>query len=263
MSQPRPNPLHYLRATLFWLAFTMTTIVYVVPLGILVKALPKSWPYPIARSWAVVNLWALRLICGLHWRVRGLENVPDEPVIVFSKHQSTWETLGLAMLLPPQVWVIKRELLKIPLFGWGFASVQPIAIDRSAGRAAVEQMVDQGQARLADGRFVIIFPEGTRVRPGQQARYKMGGAVLAVRSGRPVLPVAHNAGEFWPRGSFVKWPGCLDVVIGEPIPTAGKTAEQINREAGAAIEGMMAEISGRGPAAAAPSNAGGQAQRHA
>lgn len=260
MSTPRPNPLHYLRALLFWLVFATTTIVFAIPLGGLVKVLPASWPYPLARSWAILNLHALRLICGLRWRVRGLENVPDEPAIVFSKHQSTWETLGLAMLLPPQVWVVKRELLKIPLFGWGFASVHPIAIDRSAGRAAVEQMVDQGRARLADGRWVIIFPEGTRVRPGQKARYKMGGAVLAARSGRPVLPVAHNAGEFWPRGSFVKWPGCLDVVIGEPIPTAGRPAEQINREAGAAIEAMMAEISGRGPAAA-PSDRGEPSRR--
>lgn len=247
MSAPRP-PLHlYVRATLFWVVFTAVTLLYIIPLGVLVKVLPHGWRYPIARSWAVVNLHALRWICGVRWRVQGLEHVPSEPAIVFAKHQSTWETLGLAMLLPPQVWVVKRELLKIPVFGWGFASVKPIAIDRSAGRAAVEQMVEQGIERLTDGRFVIIFPEGTRVRPGQQARYKMGGAVLAARSGRSVLPLAHNAGEFWPRHSFVKWPGCIDVVIGSPIATAGKSPEQINQEAGAAIEGMMAEISGRGP----------------
>lgn len=248
MTRPRTSPLLYLRAGLFWIVFAGTTVIYFIPLGLLVWALPRAWRYPTARSWAVINLHALRWICGVRWRVHGAENVPDEPVVVFAKHQSTWETLALVLILPPQVWVIKRELLKIPLFGWAMASVEPIAIDRSAGRAAVEQMVEQGRQRLEAGRFVIIFPEGTRVRPGQRSRYKMGGAVLAARTSRPVLPVAHNAGEFWPRHSFVKWPGCIDVVIGPPIPTQGRTPEQINRETGAAIEDMMRDISGRGPA---------------
>ncbi len=245
MTASRPPLLHYLRATLFWCVFAGVTVVYFIPLGVFVWALPRHWRYPIARSWAACNIHALRWICGVRWRVQGRENIPEEPVIVFAKHQSTWETLAFAVLFPPQVWVVKRELLWIPLFGWGFASVRPIAIDRSAGRAAVEQMVEQGQERLAEGRWVIIFPEGTRVRPGQQVRYKMGGAVLAARSGRYVLPIAHNAGELWPRHSFVKWPGTVDVAVGEPIPTRGKSPEQINAEAGAAIEGMMRGISGR------------------
>lgn len=247
MSAPRPPLLLYARATVFLLVLTGLTMVYCVPLCLLPWALPRNSLYRIARNWATVNLHALRWICGVRWRVTGCGNVPDEPVIVFAKHQSTWETLALAMLLPPQVWVVKRELLWIPFFGWGFARVRPIAIDRSAGRAAVEQMVEQGRERLAEGRCIIIFPEGTRVRPGQKVRYKMGGAVLAARTGRPVLPVAHNAGEFWPRHSYIKWPGCIDVVIGKPIATAGKTPEQINREVGAALEGMMDRISGRGP----------------
>ena len=245
MSAMLTRTLLYLRATLFWFVFAAVTLVYFLPLGVFVWALPRHWRYPIARSWATVNIHALRWICGVRWRVHGRENLPAEPAIVFAKHQSTWETLAFAMLLPPQVWVVKRELLWIPVFGWGFASVRPIAIDRSAGRAAVEQMVEQGRARLAEGRWVIIFPEGTRVRPGQQLRYKMGGAVLAARSGHDVVPIAHNAGELWPRHSFVKWPGCVDVVIGPPIATTGKTPERINAEAGAAIAGMMRGIEGR------------------
>lgn len=248
MTQPRPSLLLYLRAGLFWVVFGPLILVYSIPLGLFSWAMPYAWRYPLARNWAVASLYALRWICGIDWRVRGRENIPDESVIFFAKHQSTWETLATAVFLPPLVWVVKRELLKLPFFGWGFAAVEPIAIDRSAGRAAIEQLVSQGRERLGRGRSVLIFPEGTRVRPGQAARYKMGGAVLAARTQYRVVPIALNAGEFWPRHSFVKWPGTVDVVIGEPIDPAGKSAEQINQQAGDAIESMMAGISGRGPA---------------
>jgi len=249
MTQPRPSPLLYLRAGGFWLVFGVLILAYSIPLSLARWIMPYAWRYPLARSWAMLSLHALRWICGIDWRVHGRDNIPsDEPVIFFAKHQSTWETMATAVLLPPLVWVVKRELLKLPFFGWGFAAVEPIAIDRSAGRAAIEQMVSQGRERLGRGRSVLIFPEGTRVHPGQAARYKMGGAVLAARTQYPVVPIALNAGEFWPRHSFVKWPGTVDVVIGEPIDPKGKSAEQINREAGNAIESMMADISGRGPA---------------
>jgi 1-acyl-sn-glycerol-3-phosphate acyltransferase len=140
------------------------------------------------------------------------------------------------------VHVLKRELLKVPFFGWGLAAIRPIAIDRAAGRAAVEQLTSQGRERLRSGRCVMIFPEGTRVRPGETQRYRMGGAVLASETNAPVVPVAHNAGELWPRHSFIKWPGEITVAIGPPIDTTGKTADQINTEAREWIESRMASM---------------------
>jgi 1-acyl-sn-glycerol-3-phosphate acyltransferase len=149
----------------------------------------------------------------------------------------------LQMELPSVRWVLKRELLPIPFFGWGLAMLKPIAIDRKAGRRAVMQLVEQGRKILDAGYWVIIFPEGTRMRPGERGRYKIGGAVLATESGHPVVPVAHNAGEFWPRHSFIKWPGTVSVCFGPPIATEGKTAEQVTAEVEEWIEGKMQEIS--------------------
>lgn len=238
----RASPILYLRATVFWVVFALVTIIWGVFLGTAGWLFPRGWRYQIARSWCAVSIWALRLTCGVRWRVEGRDNLPDEPVIFFSKHQSTWETLALVVLLPPQVHVLKRELLKVPFFGWGLAAIRPIAIDRAAGRAAVEQLTSQGRERLRSGRCVMIFPEGTRVRPGETQRYRMGGAVLASETNAPVVPVAHNAGELWPRHSFIKWPGEITVAIGPPIDTTGKTADQVNTEAREWIESRMAAM---------------------
>lgn len=250
MSAPRPPLTVYLRSSAFWLVFALTTIFFGFLIGLAGWLLPSRWSYALARAWCTINVGALRLLCGLRWRIEGRREIPDSPHIFFAKHQSTWETMALVMLLPPQVHVIKRELLKVPFFGWGHAALRPIAIDRSAGRAAVEQMVAQGRDRLANGWSVMIFPEGTRVLPGRTERYRMGGAILATETGVPVIPVAHNAGEFWPRHSFVKWPGTVTVVIGEPIATAGKTPDAVNAEAREWLETTMARIQGAGPCAA-------------
>lgn len=145
--------------------------------------------------------------------------------------------------LPPVRWVLKKELLKIPFFGWGLALMEPIAIDRSSGRKAVTQLVEQGRAMLKNGYWVVVFPEGTRAKPGEVKRYKAGGARLAVETGFPVVPVAHNAGEFWPRHSFIKWPGRIKVCIGPVINPDGKTADEVNKEAETWIENKMKEIS--------------------
>lgn len=246
----RPGPSLYLRAAAYWAVWASTTIAWGLALGTLGWTLPSAWRYRVARSWCLVQVHALRWICGLRWRLEGRDNIPDTACIFFAKHQSTWETMALVALLPPHVHVLKRELLRVPFFGWGLAAVRPIAIDRGAGRAAVEQVVHQGRERLARARSVMIFPEGTRVRPGESARYRMGGAVLAAETGTPVIPIAHNAGEFWPRHSFVKWPGEISVIIGAPIATAGKTPDEINAEARAWMDARMARIGGRGPAAA-------------
>lgn len=255
MTPPRPALSVYLRSSLFWVVFALATIFFGFLIALLGWLLPAGWSYALARAWCFINVYALRVLCGLRWRVEGCREIPDGAHVFFAKHQSTWETMALVMLLPPQVHVIKRELLRIPFFGWGHAALRPIAIDRGAGRAAVEQMVAQGRDRLANGWSVMIFPEGTRVLPGRTERYRMGGAILATETGVPVTPIAHNAGEFWPRHSFVKWPGTVTVVIGEPIATAGKTPDAVNAEAREWLESTMARIEGAGPCAAPPETA--------
>lgn len=232
----------FIRSLAFWIVFSTSLAVF-VPLVLLCTPLPFRLRYRVATQWARLSLDWLAITCKLRHRVSGDENVPDTACIVFSKHQSTWETLALQRLFPPQVWVLKRELLWLPVFGWGLAAMKPIALNRGAGRKAVEQLVEQGKARLKEGLWVIVFPEGTRTAPGTRGRYRIGGAVLAERSGHPVLPVAHNAGEFWPRRGFIKRPGTIDVVIGAPITSDRKDAATILKEAETWIESTMDRIS--------------------
>jgi 1-acyl-sn-glycerol-3-phosphate acyltransferase len=216
-----------------------------------------TWPFPsliryrFISQWARFHIWLLDALCGLHYQVEGKEHLPrDRTAVVLSKHQSSWETLAFQQIFPPQVWVLKRELLLVPFFGWGLALLDPIAIDRSAGRKAIQQIIDQGQQRLESGRWVVVFPEGTRMAAGQQRRFGIGGAALAAATGHPVVPVAHNAGHYWPRRGFLKKPGIIHVVIGPVIESHGKTAEEINRLAETWISETMArleaETSGQG-----------------
>ena len=183
--------------------------------------------YRVISGWAHIMLFLTRVICGVRYRVLGTENIPKKPSIVLSKHQSAWETLAFQQIFPPQVWVLKKELLHIPFFGWGLAMTNPIAINRSLGRTALKQIVRQGKERLKKGLWIVIFPEGTRIDPGKKGKYGIGGAWLATNTGVPVVPVAHNAGEFWPRHNWIKWPGTIRVVIGSPIYPEGKKADQI------------------------------------
>ncbi|HKJ10317.1 MAG TPA: lysophospholipid acyltransferase family protein [Gammaproteobacteria bacterium] len=230
-----------LRSMLF-ATFMVVSVLLFAPLALLTFPLPFPQRYAFISQWARMNLWALRWICRLRYRVQGQENIPAGNALVFSKHQSAWETLALQRIFPAQVWVLKRELLWIPLFGWSLALLDPIAIDRKAGRKAVVQLVRQGLDRLRKGRWVVIFPEGTRIAPGQRGRYHLGGAVLAEKSGYAVVPVAHNAGEHWGRRSLIKWPGTIQVVIGPPIPVEGRSAAQILAEAEQWIESTMESI---------------------
>jgi 1-acyl-sn-glycerol-3-phosphate acyltransferase len=192
-----------------------------------------------AAQWARLILWLARVCCGIRQEVRGMEHVPDFPVVIMAKHQSAWETLFMEANLPPQCWIIKRELLWLPFVGWGLWGVKSIAIDRSSGHSAREQIVAIGRKRLAEGICVSIFPEGTRVAVGKRGRYGIGGAVLATRTGTPILPIAHNAGEFWGRYAFRKHAGTVKVVIGPPIATEGRNPISVNRELEAWIEGEM------------------------
>lgn len=188
-------------------------------------------------------MWWLEVTCGLKYRVEGSENIPKSPCIIMSKHQSAWETMALQKMFPPQVWVMKREIFWIPFFGWAIAAMEPIAIDRSSGRKAISQIIEQGKKTLDSGKWVVIFPEGTRVPPGKKGRYGMGGAILATKSGYPVIPVALNSGEFWRRNDFIKRPGTIDVVIGKPIDSADREPDSLNHEIEEWIEMQMKRIS--------------------
>jgi 1-acyl-sn-glycerol-3-phosphate acyltransferase len=204
--------------------------------------LPFSQRYRFLSRWGYFNLWWLKKTCSLSFRIQGREHIPSGPAVVLCKHQSAWETIALQRIFPPQIWVLKQELLWIPFFGWGLALLEPIAINRRAGRKALDQIILQGRRRLAAGRWVVIFPEGTRVPPGTMGRFRIGGAALAQATGYPVVPVAHNAGRYWPRGGFIKYPGVIDIVIGPVIDTRKKTAIQVNHAAYDWIERVMKEI---------------------
>ena len=230
------------RCFLFHLFMAITTVV-VATFAVLLIVFPLRTRIRIIRVYGVINVHMLKWLCGVRWKIEGTENIPEGPAIIFSKHQSTWETMALQLVFPPQTFVVKKELMRIPFFGWGLAVMKPIAIDRKAGRKAVEQVVEQGLDRLRRGIWVVIFPEGTRVPPGRRIRYRLGGAILAARSGLPVVPVAHNAGEFWRKGQFVLKPGTIRMVIGPPIPTDGRRPEEILADAEAWIESTMAKIS--------------------
>ncbi len=193
--------------------------------------------------WADSVLFVLKRLCGLDFTVEGRENVPDGNAVALMKHSSAWETVAQFRLFPVQTWVLKRELMWVPFLGWVLKLLKPIAIDRRGGRTAVQQVVAQGSARLAEGLWIVIFPEGTRVPAGESRRYGISGALLAARAGKPVVPVAHDAGEYWPRRGWLKRPGTVRVRIGPPIPTAGRDAREITADVQAWIERSLAEIS--------------------
>lgn len=213
------------------------------PLSFLMIFRPLQSRYRVLTWWARVNIWFLEKVCGLHYEVIGAENIPAENGIIYCKHQSAWETLALQQIFPPQTWLLKRELLWIPFFGWGLAMLGSIGIDRKSGSKALAKLIEQGSERLQQGLWLVIFPEGTRVPPGENRHFHKGGSILASRCACPVVPVAHNAGEFWPRKTIVKIPGTIKVVIGPPIDTRGKKASQINREAEEWMFRTMREIS--------------------
>jgi len=211
--------------------------------------LPYRTQFAIARAWARILLWVLDRLCGLNYVVEGRERIPPGNHIVMSNHTSAWETVAQFLIFPPQVWVLKRELLWIPFVGWGLKLLRPIAINRGEGHRAVNQVVEQGKSRLADGLWIIIFPEGTRVVAGETRKFGVGGALLAIAAGKSVVPLAHNAGAFWARRGFLKKPGTIRVVIGAPIESAGKNPRVLNQEVKEAIEAGLARIKSAADAA--------------
>ena len=200
------------------------------------------------RRFALIEWYAerifdvLRVICKLDYRVEGLENIPAEPHVAYWKHSSAWETFGQFLVGPPKVIVLKHELMYIPFVGFGLSLLRSIDVKRGAGTSAVNQVVSQGGSRLAEGLSVLIFPEGTRVAAGETRRYGVSGALLASRAGCKVVPVAHDAGYYWPRRGLLKKPGTIRVIVGPPIDAAGREPREINEEAQAWIESTIARI---------------------
>ena len=207
-----------LRSLLFALYQLIVTPIYAI-LVLLLFWLPRLPRFRFIIGWCWLMLFGARWICGIRHRVIGVENILPRasPHIVMSKHSSTWETFALNFLFPPLAFVAKKELLSIPFFGWAFSLASPITIDRKAGKDAMQQIAEQGRERLAQGFWIVVYPEGTRIRAGKRAHYKTGGARLALALGIPVVPVAHNAGYLWPKGVLGKRPGTVTVSIGTPI----------------------------------------------
>ena len=231
----------FVRSLIFFLLQVIITPLYGL-IAMLTFPFPPLTRYRIISGWALIMLWLLRVLCGIRMEVRGTENIPAQPCVVLCKHQSAWETMALQKVFPPQVWVLKRELLWIPFFGWGLAMTSPVAIKRSNGLEAIKQLLRQGKERLAQGFCVVIFPEGTRIPYGQRGKYKSGGALLGASSVAPVVPVAHNAGKLWGRKSFLKFPGLITMSIGVPIDPKGLKADEINRRVEEWIETEMTRL---------------------
>lgn len=231
-----------IRSLIFNLGMWFFTIPFTT-IGLFTFPLPAHMRYAFLSRWAHCMLWWLRVSCGLSFTVKGRENIPDSPSIILCKHQSAWETLALQLIFPPQVWVLKRSLLLIPFFGWALALTSPIAINRAAGREALKQLVTKGKDRLAKKFWVVIFPEGTRTAPGQRSKYHIGGAWLATHTKTQVVPVAHNAGTFWRKNSWLKYPGVIQVSVGKPIQSTDLKPDALNQQVEDWIESEMLTLS--------------------
>ena len=232
-----------LRSLLFYIGQIISTIL-IAPIGIIAFPLDFKKRYYLITRWAVFNLWWLKICCNVTYEIKGKDNVPGKPCIVMSKHQSAFETLALQQIFIPQVWILKKELLQIPIYGWGLASMQPIAINRDSTIKSFRQIADQGCERLQKGYWVIIFPEGTRVAPNKKKKYLPGGGMLAEKSGAQVVPVAHNAGRLWSRNSMIKKPGLITIKIGPAIESENKSAKEITDEVENWIEKEVGELPG-------------------
>jgi 1-acyl-sn-glycerol-3-phosphate acyltransferase len=233
----------YLRSLVFFAYLVAAVVVFGVPVALFGGIWPCRVSAGLSRAWARATLFGLKWICGLDYRVQGLDGLPKDGAIVLCKHQSAWETIAIRALFPvEQTWVLKRELIRVPVFGWALNALAPIAIDRSQGRKAIQQLLSEGRAALEAGRWVIVFPEGTRTSPGERRNYGIGGAMLAERSGYPVVPVAHNAGVFWARRSLVKYPGTIHMIVGPQIESRGRRAQEINAQVEQWIEDTVVSL---------------------
>ena len=242
----KATPSIVIRSAIFFAGQVSATLL-IAPAMLLMKPFRFEARYATANLWVRFIVWLLRSVCGLTYEVRGREHIPARSGVILCKHQSAFETIVLQAIFPPVVFILKQELLQIPVWGWAMATQEPIAIDRAAKSQALKQVLRDGAVRIAAGRWVVLFPEGTRVAPGERGRYGGSGSMLAQRTGCPVVPVAHNAGEYWTKNGFLKFPGTIQVRIGPVLDGNSLSAAEINAHAEEWIEGQMAEISGVGP----------------
>ena len=231
-----------IRSVVYTAFLFLWTFFYAIFFTLACLFLPFRRRFVLARVWGIVLLRVLKWTCRLDYRIEGAENMPAGNHIALWKHSSSWETIAMAIVFPRQVWVLKRELLWIPAVGWGIRQLHAIAIDRKSGHSAVRQVVDQGKQRLDEGDWIIIFPEGTRTPVGQTRKYGVSGALLASETGCLIVPVAHDAGSYWPRRGLRKKPGTIRLVIGPPIQARDRDPREINREAQAWIESTVGQL---------------------
>jgi 1-acyl-sn-glycerol-3-phosphate acyltransferase len=228
-----------------FLSLAILATMVIAPLVLVCLVCPFKLRYQVGRMWARVVLKLAEWCFGLRHEVQGLEHLAEvRAAVILSNHQSAWETLAFRLFFPPQTAMFKKSLLWIPFFGWALATLKPIAIDRGNKQAALRKLISRGSEVLREGLFVLTFPEGTRRPVGATVKFSGGAAMLAQKSGFPVIPVAHNAGLFWPRYSFLKYPGVIQVKIGPPIASEGRKAAEINQEAEAWVKQALAEIGG-------------------
>lgn len=237
-----------IRNLAYWLILA-SSLIFLFPFMLLASPF-RDGAHKMARVWVKILNLSLKHIVGLKYRIIGAENIPGRPSVICAKHQSGWETLALQEIFPPQVFVAKRELFKIPFFGWGLKLVKTIGIDRNNRREANERLMKQGLARKNEGYWITIFPEGTRLAPGKRGKYKLGGARMAKMFEMDIVPVALNSGEFWPKNSFLKYPGEITVVICPPVPHASGSEAELMKKCERLIETQQPLISGAGPFAA-------------
>lgn len=232
-----------LRSLLFFILYNLIGILHSVISLILAPFQSFEQRYHFVNLWTRATMWLLRHVNGVEIRVRGRERIPpNEPLVILANHQSQWETFYLQLLIAPQATVLKRELLWVPFFGWGLALLRPIAIDRGQPGQALKTLLRVGQERLDQGISVVIYPEGTRQPPGQIGRFNAGGAMLACRAGRRLLPIAHDAGDCWPARSLWRFAGTIDLVVGEPMACEGETAKGVSERAEAWIRHTLADL---------------------
>lgn len=225
--------------------FSCVMFISIPPYGalvILVRVFGSDASYALARAWVKLIVRCCESICGLTYSVEGWANIPDDANVAMVKHSSTYETLVQLLIFPRQTWVLKRELIWSPFFGWAAATVKPIAINRSARGAAVQQVIDQGKARLAEGIWIVMYPEGTRMAAGETRRYGISGTVLAQEANKLIVPVAHNSADYWPRRGWRKRPGTVKFVIGKPVDPSGRDARQVNEEIQSWVEATVARL---------------------
>lgn len=238
--------MNFLRSIVHGLWMLVTVVPYALAIVLAAPFAASLTLYGLARRWLYLVMHGLRVLCGVSWRVQGMENLPQgktSPAILLVKHQSTLETFLMPVLMPhPLAYVFKKELLYVPFFGWAIGRLDMVHIDRSQRAQAFNKVVEQGKRLLAQGIWVIMFPEGTRIPRGQQGTYKSGGTRLAVATGAPVIPIAVSSARCWPRKAFTKHPGVVDVSIGKPIPSQGRGAEELMREVEAWIESEMRRL---------------------